>query len=265
MGIVNALLTGGILIGKICQAIGGASLKSDSNNAFLVSEDVSAGGVVFFRSNVSGKSISYAYNPNTNSPASVVIPNDDNNGGITYVIAPTEKIPFAEADSPDISPSTVVTTGLTSGNSQNSASLQDPESYFKMSFSGLKLGNIVNVGSFKLRCTTGQLIIVSSQISILALSYMYLNSNKGVEATSTANIPRDKQSVGGVVTGDNETTFTIDFLKLGFNLDGQDIIDGTLTLSISGTNNDILALSKVASTPLHPAELHSLSHYQNMS
>lgn len=268
MGIISALLTGGIVIGKICQAIGGSLVNKSGDAAQAgVSGEVSAGGVVFYRSNVSGPSLIYAYNPNTRSHASVVVPNEADSGGITYVIAPTEKVPFAEAESPLVSPSTIVTTGLTDvGASQGANTVAGPSStLFKLAFNGLKVGNSVNVGSFRLSCTTGQLIIVSSQVTLGAMTYLWLNSNKGVAASNTATIPKEP-TVGNAAAAENESRYAIDFSALGIDI-VNDTVEGQLTVSLDSTTTaqQLRSLSKVASVPLHPAERVALAKYDHLA
>jgi hypothetical protein len=263
MGIISSLLTGGIVIGKICQAIGG--LGSNKSGQLGVSGDVSAGGVVFYRSNVSGTSQIYAYNPNTRSHASVVVPNEADSGGVTYVIAPTEKIPFAEAESPLVAPSTTVTTGLTdAAQNQGVDATAGPGSLFKLAFKGLKVGGNVTIGSFSLSCTTTQLAIVSPQITLGALTYFWFNSNKGIQANNTSEIPRDPP-VGNGVNAVNEARYTIDFSALGIDI-ANDSVDGMLTVKLpSSTIQQLRALSKVESQPLHPSEVAALTKYGHLA
>lgn len=259
MGIINALLTGGVLIGKICQAVGGGLGKTytDEASGVTVSGDVSSGGVKFFRSDASGQSMVYAFNPDTSSSAAVTVPNESDSSGVTYIIPPTQKIPFAEADSPLVSPLVNVTTGLT-GSSTALAGVDVIKPLFKLAFSGLKIGSWVNVGSFRLSCTTTQLLIVSSQITASALTYMWLSSNKGVSASNQNPIPPEKTNIlqASAAEGadvETEQTFDIDFKSLGFDMN-TDILEGQITLEVAGTAQDLVKLCKVASEPLHPAE-----------
>lgn len=121
MSIINELLTGGILIGRICQALGGgvnANLRRHVDEEFgiTVEGDVTAGGVVFFRSTATtGKSDIHIFNPSTKSTAVVTVPNESDAVGTIYLIPPTQKILFDDAEKPETSPLTNVLCGLTGG------------------------------------------------------------------------------------------------------------------------------------------------------
>lgn len=257
MGIINALLTGGALIGKICQALGGGSNAKqyvDKESGVTVSGQVTSGGVTFFRSDSSGSPLVYAFNPSVDSSAVVTVPNESDANGVTYVIPPTQKVPFAEADSPLVSPTVNVTTGLT-GESTSSLAMVGGKPLFKLAFSGLGIGKWLTVGSFRLSCTTTQLLIVSSQITASTLTYMWLSSNKGISASNQNPIPPNppSSSAEGVNT-EAQQSFNIDFAALGFDMN-NDILDGQITLEMNSTVQDLVKLSKTAAEPLHPAEL----------
>jgi hypothetical protein len=253
MSIINALLTGGILIGKICQALGGSDSKVyfDEASGLTVVGAVSAGGVKFYRTVFpNGQSGVYAFNPDTTSPVMVTVPNDANQSGITYIIQPTEKLAFGEADSPLVSPLTNVLAGQILVPSSSDAG-PNP-SLFKLAFRGLNAHGYVNVGSFSLSCTTTQLSIVTTALTATAINYLQLRSDKGVSVTNQKPIspePPSKTTAGVDIT----QIFDIDFASLGFDME-KDTIDGEITLEASPSKEKLAMLSKLPSEPLHPAE-----------
>lgn len=253
MSIINGLLTGGILIGKVCQALGaGPSSKTytDTESGLAVTGEVTSGGVTFYRSNVNGQSIVYGYNKSTSSPAIITIPNETSADGVMYVIAPTEKVPVGEVDSPLVSPVVNVITGPTDAPPSSSPAPEGGgNSLLKLAFSNLNVGKTVNVGSFRISCNTAQLVIVSTQVTATALTYMYLRSNKGVAASNQNPIP-PKSSTS---TEDVEQHFDVDFAALGIDIN-NDLIEGQITLEVASTTSELAKLSKVPSEPLHPVE-----------
>ncbi|MEQ1485134.1 hypothetical protein [Methyloglobulus sp.] len=254
-GLINGLLTGGILIGKICQALGGGQnnkIYVDEESGVTVIGDVSSGGIKFFRSDASGNFIVYAFNPDTTSPVMVTIPNVSDASGVTYIVQPTHKVPIGEVDSPLVSPTINVTTGPTDSPVSNIGAAGARNSLFKLAFSGLGINNKVTVGSFMLTCTTTQLIIVSTQITATALSYMWFQSNKGVTVSSQNRIPpATTPSINEA--GEVEQRFSIDFAALGIDIN-FDIIDGQVTLEAETSPDVLIKLSKAPSEPLHPSE-----------
>lgn len=253
MSIINGLLTGGILIGKICQAVAPSQTSKtyiDKETGLAVTGEVTSGGVTFFRSDVNGKSIVYAYNKGTSSWAGVTIPNESDEDGVMYSLPPTEKLPIGEVDSPLVSPMVNVTTGLTDAPSSLDTEVQ--KSLVKLAFSNLSIGKTVRVGSFSLSCTTTQLIVVSMvPIGVTAMTYMLFQSNKGVTATNQNPIP-PKPPTGGAPE-DVEQHFDVDFASLGFDMN-VDVIRGQITLEADSPPDELAKLSKVPSEPLHPVE-----------
>jgi len=231
MSIVNNLLTGGILVGKICQAVSSVINVYEEvyeGEHLIVTGPISSGGVLFFRSNTGGVPAIYAYNPSISSTAAVSVQNEHDGNGVLYLIEPMSKILFAEPDSPKISPDTNVCTGLTTG---SASGLGEKENLVTLTFKDLKLTDSVGVGAFVLKMTTGQLAIITAGIIATAISYFYFKSDKGAAATNKNVIhPNNK-----VDRGDNNEVkqcFSIDFAALGIDIN-HDIIEGQLTLSLS--------------------------------
>lgn len=259
---MNGLITGGVLVGKICQALGGMGSNTkkyiDEKTGYTVSGAVTFDDVKFFRSDVSGRSVIYAFNASTDSNAEIAVPNSDSDGGVMYVVRPTEKVAFAEAESANVSPLTEVTTGMTSESAE--ATKDDLPSLFNMTFSNLTIGGGgVNVGSFTLSATTGQLIVVSV-VAIGALIFLRLCSDKGVSSTNQNRIQPNGQ-ITLKDSGQIETRYVIDFDSMG--LMEHDRLNGLLKFEIQASAEELVKLSKIPSEPLHPAEKEFFSRLES--
>jgi hypothetical protein len=187
-------------------------------------------------------------------PGNIVVPNEEGADGLTYLLPPLTSTPFAEAESPYVSPQVNVVTGLIDSPTSNELLGDSKDFLFKLAFSGLKIGKTLNIGSFKLSCTTTQLIVVSTQITALAMTYMYLNSNKGV---SVSNQNQIKPNNLGLQAG-GEQSFNVDFASLGID-PSSDLIDGQITLKVNSLTENLRAFSKVRATPFDVAELEYFS------
>lgn len=258
MSIINGLLTGGILIGKICQAIGGANANRrryvDEDLGITVEGDLTSGGVMYFRTNAGNtdKAEIHIFNPSTDSQAMVCVPNipESNKPGVIYFIHATEKIPFSEAENPDYPPTISVLSGISDSKKLSSEGGAE-DTIFKLAFDGLKMGTTISIGSFKIECNTTQLIIFSAGVIVTAISYMYFRSRDGIEVTSQKSIP----PATGIMDDAGKQIFNIDFYKLGFDMNkDKDILKGYLFLQTGTSHGELVKLSKVASQPLHPAE-----------
>ncbi len=193
----------------------------------------------------------YAFNADTKSHAMVTVPNEQDTGGVTYVIEPTGKVAFSEADSPLVSPKMEAITGPTDAPASPQAG-PGAGSLLKLAFTGLQLGKVVNVGSFRISCNTTQLVIISTQLTATALTYMMLNSDKGVSATNLNPIP-PKPPGDPRNAGDIELHFDVDFTALGFDME-HDTLSGQVTLATPATGEQLRRISKAPSQPLHPVE-----------
>ena len=261
MSIINALLTGGMLIGKVCQALTPGSSRSvfvhEASSASFIGV-VESGGVTFYRKDVDGKSTIFAANTSPTSYASIAVPNSaegNEQGGVTYVLEPLAKIPFDEAENPLVSPATNITTGLIQGESNPEEVAGGVRNLFKLGFNGLTFGKNIYVGSFRLSCTTTQLTIFSTSLLLSQMTYFYFNSDKGVSATSQNIIERDSDSELSVEEELTENSFDIEFDSLGIDVK-TDTIEGQVTCQIDDSSlGDLLAVSKVPSTPLDESEI----------
>ncbi|KXX71174.1 hypothetical protein [Flammeovirga sp. SJP92] len=261
MSIINALLTGGMLIGKVCQALS----PGESRSVFVHEESsasffgvVESGGVTFYRKNVDGKSTIYAANTSPTSYASIAVPNStqgNDQGGVTYVIQPLEKIPFDEAENPLVSPETNITTGLVQGEGNLESVAGGGHNLFKLGFKGLTFGKYIYVGPFRLSCTTTQLTILSTSLLLSQMTYFYFNSDKGVSAISQNIIERDSDNNLSVEEDLKENSFDINFDSLGIDVK-TDTIEGQITCQIDNSSlQELLAVSKVPSVPLDESEI----------
>lgn len=258
MNILNALLTGGVLVGKVCQALSPSTARKfhHAKSGISIYGDVQSGGVKFFRKEFGGQSIVYAANTSSKEVASIVVPNDPNGSGdgITYFIQPMDKLPIAEVEHPLVSPLTQITTGLVG--SDPVSARQPSRPLVKLAVSALKLGKAVNVGSFRLEISNAAaLTVTTSSLTISAITFFNISTNNGISASSQSVIKVTNTStkkVGSEVEKSFE--FPIPFVELGID-PSSDTIDGQITFEVEDTVKDVVRLSHVKSEPLDEAEI----------
>lgn len=84
---------------------------------------------------------------------------------------------------------------------------------------------------------------------MVAISFMYLKSDKGISVLSQNLISPNT----GIADTGKQFIYNIDFAALGFDMN-KDILEGQLTFQLNSSMEELVKLSKVASQPLHPAE-----------
>src|SRR5262245_10591815 len=105
--LITTLLTGGILLGKICQALvpsSAAKTYVDPQSGVTVLGDMECCGVRFSRSDAEGDFKVWASNPSTDLTMEVLVPDEPDKGAVIYFIPPDGKVLFEEADNPLVSP-----------------------------------------------------------------------------------------------------------------------------------------------------------------
>lgn len=250
MGILSTLLTGGALVGKVCQSLAGALTATDEKTGIQVSlSELNIGGVKFMRSNANGNGMqTYAFNSNTTGQQSVAFPNIDGGGGAaTMLLGPGDKRAvdnfMTENVAPDtniaIGPATVGATGTNDGNET-----------LRWIFKGLKWGEQASAGEVDVSMNTTHLLIVCATITIISLSYIFV---KGRNGTQLANADQQKpkkrpRNAGNALT---EYRFDIPFLELGFG--PEEVLDEVI-ISAQTSKATSHALT-AGNMKLHPVEL----------
>lgn len=255
MGIFDSLLTGGVMIGKICQALSNADseYRHDPSGTIFAGSTIQSGPILFGRrAEANGSDAIWAFNYSEN-PVSLSIPYGA--FSLMYSIAGPGKMRLPEASDPDLSPLTTVVSS--SIDVEPSALSAGRGQQLTLSFSGLNFGG-VTIGSFKLKCTTKQLIIVSGSAVLLALTHMYLTTENGLMGTSTKRVepirPTPPTPPSESEALETEYYFDMPFTELGIKPD-KTAISGMLTFDIDGSKmGDYLDSSLSRSEPLDEAD-----------
>ncbi|MDR1447735.1 MAG: hypothetical protein LBI63_02065 [Candidatus Ancillula sp.] len=234
MGIFSSLLTGGALLGKVCQSLSGVFSEENvfKDGDVTYSGGVKIGGGQFVR--VDGgegkEGVPYLFNNSSSLPLSFAYQDYDGNS-FEQIIRPTEKLNVSSHISDKNSPDTQIIVGpISNGTNLNDVSDSgqlDPS--MKVSFSGLPLdGTKVHKVGFGFRATTTSGITVETgPEELTGLAYYNIESSRGVRL----------ESMGAVLpqsTLPGTYTFPIDFSNLGF-ID-TDVLSCRLFFAVSPSN-----------------------------
>lgn len=163
MSILSTLLTGGTIVGKVCQSLASAFSATDKETGIQVSlSSMNINGVRFIRSNAENinEMKTYAYNSNIRGRQCIAFPNlNESVGGASLLINPTKKLPIDNFLGDNVSPDTNVVIGPSEDAVENDSN--GLEEQLRFTFNNVTIGGgKIFAGSFSLSCTTTQLIIV---------------------------------------------------------------------------------------------------------
>lgn len=254
MGIISALLTGGTIVGKVCQALSSAISNADtlSNGSKIIDPNLIVGGARFIKSDDNNEHVmkTYLFNP-TGSYISLAMPNLGDGEAIEYVVKPIDKLPIDECLAKNVSPDTSMMVGpISSPSAGQSDDVKDAA--IKLSFNGLTLnGTVKSVAGFTFEATTTGLLVAGGVTALLGIVYFYFRGRRGVTAESLNNIPLKRK----IDSSSNEVEYeaSIDFEELGFD-PGETFDEVKIFFSVQ---TDVLTLERRAihSQPLTPAEM----------
>lgn len=163
MSILSTLLTGGTIVGKVCQSLASAFSATDKETGIQVSlSSMNINGVRFIRSNAENinEMKTYAYNSNIRGRQCIAFPNlNESVGGASLLINPTKKLPIDNFLCDNVSPDTNIVVGPAENAVENDSN--GLEEQLRFTFNNVTIGGgRIFAGSFSLSCTTTQLIIV---------------------------------------------------------------------------------------------------------
>lgn len=251
MGIISTLLSGGMLIGKVCQglskAFGNAYVDKETGMRVSVAE-TSLCGVKFFQSdNVNADTKSYAFNANTNYDVSVVFPNDAAGNGIAYDVPATKKVDITPDLATNHTPDKEILVGpCVSSNMQGAAAARAP--IMKLSLSNMAVGGApVCISDYKISCDTSGIKVNSGSRGLGALKYFNMTSDTGVLINNQSTI---ESAANGT-----DYIYNIEMDKLG--LKKGDILNGQLHIEMDASDN-LTAFNNTQAEPLTEAEERAL-------
>lgn len=234
MSLINSLLTGGTIIGKIAQSLIGAFSKSAalSNGSKLAMADLVVGGGKFMQSDDNEEHVmkTYLLNP-TDSRMSLSIPDDGSGGAVEYIVKSFNKFPIDDCMGGKMAPDTKVMIGPVNAVSSLGAG-GVPDAAVKLSFKNLTIGmGSVSVGGFTFQATpTG--LLVTCGMALAGMVYFYMRGRHGVAAEGRHQIPPAGQNDGGTA-GAATYRFDINFAELGF-MNGETLEEVEVHFSADG-------------------------------
>lgn len=242
MGIISALLTGGTIVGKVCQALSSPLTKSVklSNGSNIVVSDLVVGGGKFIKSDDNSEHVmkTYLFNP-TSSYMCLSMPDVGGTGAIEYVVKPTEKLPIDDCLKGNVEPDAEMMIGPIS--SPVNAGIGDvKDAAVKLAIKNLTIGGpVVNVGGFEFEASVTGLLITGGAIAIIGVVYFFMKGRRGVTAESSENLLAVPLESGEKNSG-KTYKIDIDFRALGFE-NGETLDNVKIFLS---TGSDALNAAK---------------------
>lgn len=256
MGIISTLLTGGALIGKVCQSLTGAftNMCTDEETGMtVVAGDLSIAKVDFFtKSESDGSVATMAHNGNVGYDVSMVFPNDEAGNGVAYDIPATEVLDvtgdFNGSHAPDkevlIGPCCETVTTGARGAARNPV--------MKLSLNNMKVGGEpVDISDYHISCDTSGIKIKSDSRALGSLSYLDMTSNTGLMLNSQADISAEKE-VTAFEGGAREYSYNIALDKYG--LKKGDVLSGRIQVQMGNANGMLTAHDSSRARPLTAAE-----------
>lgn len=245
MSIISSLLTGGALIGKICQTLSGAvgnAYTDEETGCMVAVSELNISGVKFFQSNAQQTDMkSYAFNSNAQSDVIVVFPNDESGNGLAYEIPGSQKVNITSDLSSNHSPDKEVLVGVISDDSIQMDAARRP--LVKLSLNNMKIGgNPVTISDYEISCTTDGLKIKSGSRSLGAMTHLNITSNTGVSLNSQSTIDSSA----------NSQEYSYNIYMGDFGLKTGDVLSGQLHVEM--TDSDFTAHRNTYAEPLHEAE-----------
>lgn len=254
MGIISSLLTGGTIVGKVCQALSSAFTNSANlpNGSNVVVPDLVVGGGKFFKSddNTEHTMKTYLFNP-TSSYISLSMPDVGGSGAIEYVVKPTEKLPIDDCLQGNVEPDSEMMIGPISSPA-NAGANDVADAAIKLALKNLTIGGpAVNVAGFEFEATTTGLLISAGAIIISSVVYFFMKGRHGVTAENRQEIKAEPVK-NSAKNDTNSYKVDIDFAALGF--DNGETLDNVKIFMSTDSNALTVANRASKSEPLTDSE-----------
>lgn len=251
MGIISTLLSGGVLIGKVCQGLSkafGNAYVDEATGERVAVADTALCGIKFFQSsNTNDSAKSYAFNSNTNYDVSVVFPNDAAGNGIAYDVPATKRIDITGDLATNHTPDKEILVGpCASSDLQDTAASRTP--VMKLSLNNMTVGGApVCISDYRISCDTSGIKVNSGSRSLGALKYFNMSSDTGV-------LINNQSSIESASNG-TDYTYRIEMDKLG--LKKGDILNGQLHIEMNASDM-LTAFDNTQAEPLTEVEERAL-------
>lgn len=241
MGIISALITGGTLIGKVCQALSGnmKSAVDEATGTVVEMAGLETCGVKFMKIN------SEPYMLNTlEQPVDVTVPNVATGNVVSKTIGPGNKQSMANMLSSDISPETEAIIGpVESGENDANGNA------VKLGFNRLEIGGApVSVAGYGISAKINSLTVQTSE-NLPTLNYFNFRNDRGVSIVN-------QEKIEGKFLAALNNEFEIPFGSYGITK--GDVLSGSLYFSVAGMKRTLTS-DGAASEPLTDAEKRCLA------
>ena len=258
MSILSTLLTGGTVVGKICQSLASALSATDDATGIKVSlSAMNIGGVKFMRSNAEDRNTmrTYAFNSNTEGEQSIAFPNIGDAGSASFLLGPTQKIAIDNFLTDNVPPDTSVVLGPATNTVTNGTAANDGGNVMRFIVKNLTLSKAPSVGLLSISCsTTHLLIIVGAGVGIVAIKKivsLFAKNRNGNEYECLNNL--EPVQVASNKGEGKQYLFEIPFNEFGFV--ENDVLDELiLSLEVTYDNSKQNTLLK-DNFSMHPVEM----------
>lgn len=242
MGIISTLISGGALVGKICQALSDSmkTVRDEESGTILeLAEEYECCGLKMMKVN------SEPYMLNTLSkPMDVTIPNVAAGNTLTYTLEAGTKQHIGELVKSDISPETEMLIGPVEEEGIKGASNGNGNSV-KLGFNKLSIGgDAVYVGGYGITMTEDEITVTTNDV-LPTLNYINLRNDKGSSIVNLEQVARKLEKGGS-------NTFRVPLRECGFAK--GDIVSGSMYFSIDGYKKDFLLKNSRGCEPLTEGE-----------
>lgn len=264
MSILSTLLTGGTIVGKICQSLASALSAADDATGIKVSlSTINLGGVKFMRSNAEDLHTmkTYAFNSNTEGKQSIAFPNIGDAGSVSFLLGPTQKIAIDNFLTDNVPPDTSVVLGPATQTVTDGMVADDAESIIRLVVNNLTLNNGAAItGEISIKSTTTHIIIIVLAGAGIAtvnkiVSLFARNRNGHIVNDYNQLDPNENRTV----SSDGEAKqycFEVPFKEFGFG--ENDVLEELiLSLDVTYDSSKQNALLK-DNLSMHPVEMRLL-------
>jgi hypothetical protein len=245
------------MVGKICQSLSGTLTEKHDlgDGKTLEMSDLVVGGGKFIKSddNDEHKNLTYLYNP-TSFAMSVCISDIGDGTAADYIVKPLEKLPIDDFLMENVGPDNEIMIGPVGDSVTNNTLKVNDDTEVKVKVKNFRLGDLIDVGEFKLKLTSKGLIIMGTT-AIVCITYFFVSTNKKVGHTVNGNItvnPNNTNPTENIGDSVKEYQADIDFNEIG--IAEEDLIED-LTIFLKVNSESLSATKRCSkSVPLTEAE-----------
>lgn len=269
MSFLSTLLTGGSIVGKVCETLATSLVKTDNATGVTVAlSSLDLGGVTFFQSNSGsndGSMVTYVGNSNTDCMQSVAFPNiGDEGSSATLLLEPFGKSPIDNFLTENVPPETNIVVGPAT---DVNVSIKDGlfDGAIRIFGAGFKIGTPFQAGVIYVNVTHKALIIVTvgtvATAGVVAGLSMLIMRRPGQEVVDAQQRPAAVIPPQLGSANDESVTYKIDIDLDEYALKEGDLLDEiVLTLQVENMQALRAASDNMKMTPVELRLLQELGN-----